>query len=111
MQSPLKDLRFAARLLRRNPGFAAVAVLTLALGIGANSAIFSVVNAVLLRPLPYRDPGRLLFVSGMDLRTKATGMALSFTKFEQLSQQASVFEGIAAYYGTTLSLVTDREPE
>ncbi len=90
-----QDLRFGMRMLRRNPGLTCVAVLTLALGIGAHSAIFSVVNAVLLRSLPYRDPDRLVFLH--QRRPQEGGRLALSTDFLQWRDQAKSFEQIAAY--------------
>jgi putative ABC transport system permease protein len=111
MQTLLQDLKFALRMLRKNPGFTAVAMLTLALGIGANTAIFSVVNAVLLRPLPYGDADQLLAVSQTDRASGTTGVPVSFTKFTEIAEQNKSLAGVAAFYAYTPSLVSEREPE
>jgi len=104
------DLRYALRTLRRNPGFTAVAVLTLALGIGANSAIFSVANAVIIRPLPFRDPARIVTV----LETKATQnldwLYVTPNNFKEWQRRANVFESLAAYQGCGYRLAQEGEP-
>ncbi len=106
--SLLQDLRYGARMLLRNPGFTTIAVLTLALGIGANSAIFSVVNAVLLRPLPYRDPDQIVAVSYYRV-TRGLDGALG-ADFLEWRDQAKVFEQIAAYLFATTDLTGNGEP-
>jgi putative ABC transport system permease protein len=111
MHSVGQDLRFALRMLRKNPAFTVVAVLTLGLGIGANTAIFSVIDAVLLQPLPYRDAAQLLQISQIVLQSQTPGLAVSFTKFEQLRAQSQTLENVAAYYPLPVSLMTKREPE
>jgi hypothetical protein len=95
LEQLFKDLVYGLRMLRRKPGFTAVAVLTLALGIGANSAIFSVVNAVLLRPLPYPEPERLVSVYE-SLPQGGTG-SVSVPNLIYWRAQSDVFTGIAAY--------------
>ncbi len=92
-----RDLSYAARTLRRSPLFAATAILTIALGIGASTAIFSVTNAVLLQPLPYRDPDRLVFVLS-DMRARnVKDFPLSNADFLDLRTQTSgVFEEVGA---------------
>lgn len=111
LESILQDLRYATRQLRKSPGFTAIAVLTLALGIGANSAIFSVVNAVLLRPLPYADPDHLAYV-GSD--TKEAGNGISYTHYEAWKSQSQSFDGLAVSYrnsGWSRVTLTGEEPE
>ncbi|HWS87837.1 MAG TPA: ABC transporter permease [Pyrinomonadaceae bacterium] len=94
MRTLWRDIRYGARTLAKSPGFAAVAVLALGLGIGANTAIFSVINAVLLRPLPYKDPERLVRIT--EQGAKLTLMAVSYPNFLDWRAQASAFEQMAA---------------
>jgi putative ABC transport system permease protein len=111
MRTFFQDIRFALRSLRKSPSFTATAVLTLALGIGANSAIFTVVNAVLLRPLPYRDPGRIVNVWN-DYGDQGQSLpSVSPPDFLDYRERARLFEGFAAAQGFTASLTGDGEPE
>src|SRR3982751_2962437 len=109
MGTLFQDLRYGVRMLRNRPGFTLVAVVTLALGIGANTAIFSVVNAVVLRPLPFAGPDRLVMVwetmPGQDRRAVAPG------NFMDWQRQAHLFEQLAGYSSTALNLTGDGEPE
>ena len=97
IQDFVQDLRFAVRMLRKNPGFTTVAVLTLALGIGANTAIFSVVNGVLLRPLPYKDSDRLVQLIGHDQKRGVDFDWVSFANFHDWTEQSKSFQYMAAY--------------
>ncbi len=111
LETAAQDLRYAVRSLSRNPGFAAVAIVTLALGIGANSAIFSVLDATLIRPLPYADPDRLVLLWGEmreagQGRVPVSGPAL--TEIRRRSRRLSAVEGIWVGSG---SLTGDGEPE
>src|SRR5262249_46417894 len=103
-----QDLRYGARMLLKNPGFTTIAIITLALGIGANAAIFSVVNAVLIRAFPYRQPDRLVIVWETILGELNT---VSPANFFDWQEQNRVFEGMAAYADTGVNLVGDGEPE
>jgi hypothetical protein len=89
MENSMRDLRYAVRMLRQNPGFTAVAILTLALGIGANTAIFSVVNAVLLRPLPYPESDRLVALNERNL--SGGGGAIAWLNYLDWKAQQSSF--------------------
>jgi putative ABC transport system permease protein len=101
LNSVWRDLRYAARNLSKSAGFTAVAVLTLAIGIGANTAIFSVVNAVLLKPLPFPEPDRLVRVYESDEAVQGTASPPNFVDWQR---DNSVFESMGAYVGTTVAL-------
>ena len=90
-----QDVRFGVRMLRKNPGFTAVAVLTLALGIGANTALFSIINAVLLRPLPYPEPDRLVAVCESNPRLGWDHYVTSMGAFSDWREQSSPFQELA----------------
>jgi predicted permease len=96
MNTLLGDLRYALRMMRKNPGFAAVALLTLALGVGANTAIFSVIDAVLLNRLPYHDPGRLVMLWEQNSQRGWFHNIVSAANFKDWRSQNDVFSGMAA---------------
>jgi putative ABC transport system permease protein len=99
MDTFLKDVRYALRRLRKTPGFSAIVLLTLALGIGANTAIFSVVNTVLLRPFPYRDPERLVIVDHFYPSLNNLEAGASAPGFRDLREKTSLFEGVFVMTG------------
>jgi len=98
------DIKYGVRMLGKKPGFTAIAVLTLALGIGANTTIFSILNAVLLQPLPFSEPHRLVTVWGTDVRNGDFHRTLSYPDFSDLRDQNRSLEGVAAYDEGTFSL-------
>jgi len=107
----LPDVRYAGRVLAKTPGFASVAVLTLAVGIGANTAIFSVANALLLRPLPYAQPDRLVVLSS---ERKASGEQqgpLSYPRFTLVQDRSRSFTGVAAFCNEVFNLTGRGDPE
>ena len=106
-----QDVRYGLRMLAKNPAFTAVAVLTLALGIGANTAIFSVVNGVLIRPLPYPEPDRLVGVWNRYPKMGLERAALSGPDFVDRRDQSRVFEKLGVYSDANLNLTGVGDPE
>jgi len=110
MQTLLQDLRYGARTLLKKPGFTLIAVVTLALGIGANTAIFSVVNAVLLRPLPYAEPERLVALWEGNKRRPESRNSISYPNFFDWRAQSQSFERMASYYTNNMALTDIATP-
>ncbi|MEK6281433.1 MAG: ABC transporter permease [Acidobacteriota bacterium] len=110
METLFKEIRYGIRSLFKHPGFTAIAVITLALGIGANTAMFSVINAVLLRPLPYRDPARLVTIWEESPERDMYEMPVSLANLRDWVDQNQTFEQISAYTFTNLNLTGTGEP-
>jgi len=111
METFLKDLRYAIRMMFRNPGFTSVAVIALALGIGANTAIFSVVNSLLLNPLPYKDASRLVWIWETNPGAGIEEETASPPNYKDWKTQSESFEEMAAFARTRLTLTGEGEPE
>ena len=107
----INDLRYALRTLRKSPIFTAAAVLTLALGIGANTAIFSIVNAVMVRPLPFGDPARLVFVAEKNDKLNLPTFGASVLNYLSWKEQSQSFEQLGAIGGGIFNLTGSGEPE
>src|SRR5207244_11160298 len=111
MDSLLQKLRYAWRTLKKSPTFATITVLTLALGIGANLAIFAVVNAVLLQPLPFREPERIVRVFDDLGRAGAKNVGMSVPELYDLTERSGVFEHISAIFPSSGALSGDDRVE
>lgn len=113
MGTIFQDLRFGARMLLKQPGFTLIAIVTLALGIGANTAIFSVVNAIILRPLPFREPERLVAVFDNFQKQNLNRINVSVPEFYDYQKETKSFEKLAAYasFNANLSATDNRAPE
>src|ERR1700752_2932153 len=109
--SLLADLHYGFRQLRLNPGFAALAIITLALGIGANTALFSVVRHVILKPLPYPEPEQLTRVWMDNRRLQMREDWASSLNYVDYKRLGTSFESMAAFTQPTVNLISDGEPE
>src|SRR5690242_17567187 len=111
MDALLRDLRHGLRRLYSSPAFTVVATLTLALGIGANVAIFTVVHAVLIRPLPFPDPDRLVRIAADARATGGRNIGISEPELEDLRDRAGIFDGVTALWPVSASFVGGAQPE
>ena len=111
METLVQDIRYGLRMLVKKPTFAIVAILTLALGVGANTAIFSIVNAVLLRSLPFRDPDRLVRIYFNNPGVGLRNVRFSVPEFDDLRTQTDVFEDVSVIVLGPTNLTGAKQPE
>src|SRR5271163_311168 len=111
METLLQDIRYGLRMLVKKPTFAIVAILTLALGVGANTAIFSIVNAVLLRSLPYRDPDRLVRIFFNEPGVGLRDVRFSKPELDDLQTRAGVFEDVTPIFYGSENVTGGKQPE
>ncbi|MGC1902843.1 MAG: ABC transporter permease [Candidatus Acidiferrum sp.] len=111
METLFQDVRYGLRMLLKKPTFTAVAILTLALGVGANTAIFSIVNAVLLRSLPFRDPDRLVRIYFNNPGVGLRDIRFSMPEFDDLTAQTDVFEDVSVVFPASTNLTGAKQPE
>src|SRR5215216_3854784 len=111
MENLIKDLRYGVRSLRKRPGFLVIAVSTLALGIGATTAMFTVVNSVLLRPLQFPEPERIVLFEGINPRQGITESNMSVPDMADWQKQSQSFEQIAAFFNGGVFISTGDEVE
>src|SRR5882672_12004164 len=111
MDGFLKDIRYGFRNLLKRPAFAGIAVITLALGIGANTAIFSVINSVLLRPLPYQNSDRLVMIWGNFAKLNIERLTAKAAEYEDYRAQNQIFEQVAAFENQNLNLTGAEQAE
>src|SRR5690348_11139354 len=102
----LQDIRYGLRMLLKRPGFTLIAVLTLALGVGANTAIFSVTDKLLLRSLAVRDPAQLVLITSVSVNPHFVSNAFSYPVFDDYRTKNNVFDGLLAFSRTELELTT-----
>src|SRR6185503_13105753 len=110
MDSIINDIRFGVRGLLKRPAFTVIAVVTLALGIGANTAIFSVVNAVLLRPLPFKEPDRLMVVWERRANSGRANLPISGHEFAAFQERAKSFDALTLIQPNALNLTGQGDP-
>jgi putative ABC transport system permease protein len=111
VETLMQDLRYSVRTLLKSPGFATIAVLCIAIGIGANTSIFSLVNAILLRPFPYADPDRIVALHEIQPKNDVDKAGFSNLDYQDLRSQVGAFSAITAYTERSLTFSGDGEPE